>query len=149
MISFQRLLSALFAGDRPEPMDNDSASLALTALLVRLARTDGHYAPEERARIQRVSAARYGLTEHAAEALLAEAEAMEADAPDTHRFTQAIKEAVPYEERLGVIVALWEVALADGSRDAGEDALIRLVASLLGVSDRDSALARQQVERQG
>ena len=37
------------------------------------------------------------------------------------------------------------LALADGERDAGEDALIRLAANLLGVNDRDSALARQRV----
>ena len=43
--------------------------------------------------------------------------------------------------------ALWEVALADGERDEEEDSLLRLLANLLGVSDRDSALARQRVER--
>ena len=40
--------------------------------------------------------------------------------------------------------ALWQVVLADGARDAEEDALMRLLASLLGVNDRDSALARQR-----
>jgi len=63
------------------------------------------------------------------------------------RFTRAVKDAVPYEDRIGVIEALWQVALADGERDAGEDALIRLAANFLGVSDRDSALARQRVDR--
>ena len=72
------------------------------------------------------------------------AEALEAEAPDTVRFTRAIKEEVPYEERFNVVRALWQVVLADGARDAEEDALMRLLASLLGVNDRDSALARQQ-----
>ncbi len=39
---------------------------------------------------------------------------------------------------------LWQVVLADGTRDQEEDALMRLLASLLGVNDRDSAIARQQ-----
>ena len=72
------------------------------------------------------------------------AEALEAEAPDTVRFTRAIKEEVPYEERFNVVRALWQVVLADGARDAEEDALMRLLASLLGVNDRDSALARQR-----
>jgi len=61
------------------------------------------------------------------------------------RFTRAIKDAVPYEERLGVIEALWSVVLADGVREQEEDALLRLIASLLGVNDMDSAQARQRV----
>jgi uncharacterized tellurite resistance protein B-like protein len=38
------------------------------------------------------------------------------------------------------------VVLADGVRDDHEDALLRLVAPMLGVNDRDSGLARQRVE---
>jgi uncharacterized tellurite resistance protein B-like protein len=79
------------------------------------------------------------------EALRKDGEALEAEAPDTVRFTRAIKECVAYEERLAVIEALWKIALADSERDAEEDALIRLVASLLGVTDVDSAKARQKV----
>ena len=45
---------------------------------------------------------------------------------------------------LAKLRALWQVVLADGARDAEEDALMRLLASLLGVNDRDSALARQR-----
>ncbi|MEO9822535.1 MAG: TerB family tellurite resistance protein, partial [Paracoccaceae bacterium] len=37
------------------------------------------------------------------------------------------------------------VVLADGTRAKEEDALMRLVANLLGISDRDSAIARQKV----
>ena len=71
---------------------------------------------------------------------------MEAEAPDTVRFTRAIKDAVPYEDRESVIEALWAVVLADGIRDHEEDAQLRLVANLLGVNDRDSNIARQRVE---
>jgi len=59
----------------------------------------------------------------------------------------AIKDAVPYEDRMAVIEALWEVVLADGKRAAEEDSLLRLVASLLGIADRDSAMARQRIEK--
>ena len=71
---------------------------------------------------------------------------LEEQAPDTVRFTRAIKDAVPLEERMGVIEALWAVALADGKRDDNEDALLRLIAPLLGINDRDSNLARLKVQ---
>ncbi|SDI52276.1 TerB family tellurite resistance protein [Lutimaribacter saemankumensis] len=134
---------------QPQTLPDEDARLALTALLVRLARSDGDYAPAEIARIDRIAQARFGLTEHEAQALRTQAEAVEAEAPDTHRFTLAIKEAVPYDDRLGIVTALWEVVLADGVREAEEDALVRMVSSFLGVSDQDSARARQRAEREG
>jgi len=129
----------------PAPLSEFDARLALAALLVRVARADNDYAPEEKARIDRILAARFDLDGAASAALRAEAEALEAEAPDTVRFTRAIKDAVAYEDRLGVIEALWSVVLADGARDDHEDALLRMVANLLGVNDRDSNLARQRV----
>ena len=132
---------------RDSGLDDQDARLALTALLVRLARSDGHYDAAEKALILRISGHRYGLSESEALALRDDAETLEGEAPDTVRFTRAIKDAVPYEERVGVIEALWQVALADGERDAGEDAIIRMASSFLGISDRDSALARQRVSK--
>lgn len=139
------LLRRLTAAE-PEPLDDGDARMALTALLVRIAKSDGNYDATEIARIDRIAQSRYALNQVEAAKLRAEAEALEKDAPDTVRFTRAIKEAVPYEEREAVIEALWDVVLADGERDHEEDALLRMVAPLLGVTDQDSALARQRVE---
>lgn len=127
-----------------DPLGEEDARLALAALLVRVARSDNLYEDREMARIDRVLGTRYGLGPFEAAALRARAEELEAEAPDTVRFTRAIKDAVPYEDRRAVVEAAWSVALADGQRDAQEDALMRLVANLLGVNDRDSALARQK-----
>jgi len=142
----KRLFASLF-GPQPGPLAPLAGRLALAALLVRVARADTDYSVPERDRIDRVLAARYDLSPFEAGALRAEAEAVEAEAPDTVRFTRALKDAVPHEDRMGIMAALWSVALADQTRDAEEDALIRLVADLLGISDRDSALARQGVDR--
>lgn len=145
---FGDLLKRLTA---PEPahLPDPDARLALTALLVRVARSDDDYADSEITRIDRILAHRYGLSPFEAAHLRGQAETLEQEAPDTVRFTRAIKDAVPYEHRSGVIEALWAVVLADGVRDDEEDSLIRLVANLLGVNDRDSALARQRVESRG
>ncbi len=136
---------------QPEPaqMPDADARLALTALLVRIAKSDNDYAPAEKARIDQITANRYGLTAADAEALRANAEVLESEAPDTVRFTRAIKDAVPYDARLGVIEALWAVVLADGTRSDEENALLRLVANLLGVTDTDSAMARKRIEDRG
>lgn len=122
------------------------ARLALGALLVRVAKADNSYAYLEIARIDRILGLRYGLNTVDAAKLRATCEAIETEAPDTVRFTRAIKDAVPYEDRTSVMEALWEIVLADGVRDAQEDALLRMIAPLLGIEDQDSALIRQRVE---
>ncbi|MCU0828674.1 MAG: TerB family tellurite resistance protein [Tabrizicola sp.] len=132
----------------PEPLTKPDAQLALAALLVRIARTDGLYAAEEVERIDRVLAHRHGLDPFAAAKLRAEAEALELQAPDTVRFTQALKAAIPLDDRSDLMTALWSVALADGQRDAQEDRLMRMVATLLGLTDVESAKARQKADRQ-
>ena len=143
---FKDLLNRLL---QPEPASiaNDDARLALTALLVRVARSDNDYSLGEQGRIDNIIKDRYGLSDADTGKLRAEAESMEAEAPDTVRFTRAIKNAIAYDDRLAIIEALWKVALADGQRAQEEDAVLRLVSNLLGVSDRDSALARQKVTK--
>lgn len=144
MIDLLRRLLAPEPARLPEP----DAELALAALLVRIAKTDGLYAAEEVERIDRVLAHRHGLDPFAAAKLRTEAEALESEAPDTVRFTRALKDAVALEDRTELMTALWSVALADGLREAHEDRLMRLVANLLGLTDVESALARQKAERE-
>ena len=136
-------LDALF-GPAPTRLPAPDERLALAALLVRVARADGIASGQELSRIDRILANRFSLTPDAAVALRREAETAETIAPDTVRFTRALKEAVPLENRAALVEALWTVALADGRRNAEEDKLLRLVSSLLGLTDVDSALARHR-----
>ena len=145
---FQDFLSRL-TRPAPEQLTATDARLALSALLVRVARSDGDYAATEVARIQSILTARYGLGATEVAALLKDAETLESEAPDTVRFTRAIKDAVPHEDRLSIVEALWSVVLIDGDRAHEEDTFLRLVSNLLGISDMDNALARQRVAAKG
>ena len=117
----------LLFGPAPSRLPVPEERLALAALLVRIARADGFASAPELARIERILQSRYGLTPAAAQSLRLE--------------------AVPLENRTALVEALWSVALADGQRDADEDRLLRLVSGLLGLSDVESALARQRAAR--
>ena len=141
---FQDLLRRLTAPE-PATLPEIDCRLALGALLVRIARTDGDYAASEIAQIDQTLMKRYDLSATDAAALRAECEALEAEAPDTVRFTRAIKDTVSYENRVSVIEALWSVVMADGLRDHEEDSMMRMTASLLGVTDQDSHRARLKV----
>jgi len=143
---FADILRRLTAAEPEAPPSLEDCRAALAALMVRVARSDNRYADVERAQIDRLLAERYDLGPVAAREVRLAAEEAEAEAPDTVRFTRIVKDAVPYEERSRVVEALWRVAAADGI-DAEERSFLRLVVSLLGVSDQDSGLARQKAER--
>jgi uncharacterized tellurite resistance protein B-like protein len=140
------LLRRLSAASATHDLPTEHGRHALAALMVRIARSDGSYTEAERALIDRALGTQYDLDPAEARLLRAEAEIDEEGAPDTVRFTRLIKDAVPYDERSGVVEALWRVAAADGI-NADEHGLMRLVASLLGVTDQDSGLARQRALR--
>ncbi|MEJ6504628.1 MAG: TerB family tellurite resistance protein [Rhodobacter sp.] len=135
---FRKLLAS-----NPNPLSHLDAQLALATLLVRVARTDGDYADVEIARIDAVLERLYALSPEQTVALRQSAEALEQEAPDTVRFTRALKEAVAHGDRQALLQALWFVALADGARAAEEEQVIRLVAYLLGLTDVESAQARK------
>ena len=136
-----------FQAKTPQTLDKDDARIALAALMVRLARADGNYQNIEISMIDHVLVNRFGLNAGAAQSLREQAEEIETHAPDNVRFTRIIKDSVPYEERAGVVEALWSVVLSDGHRDDEEHGFMRLITSLLGVSDRDSAFARQRADK--
>jgi uncharacterized tellurite resistance protein B-like protein len=140
---FDALLKRLLAPN-PARLPEPDAQRALAALLVRVARADGDYATLEKTTIDQALASHFTLSPFAAATLRAEGEALETEAPDTVRFTRALKSAVTLEDRIGLMQALWSTALADGTRDAEEDRLLRLVANLLGLTDVESAQARQR-----
>ena len=76
-------------------------------------------------------------------AVLREQGKLEQEAPDTVRFTDGRK-SWTWEKRK---VRNIEITLADGKREAEEDSLIRLISSLLGLTDIESARARQKVTK--
>ncbi len=138
-----RKLTELFEAPADKAPAHDATQVALAALMVRLAKADDNFDEGERTAILRALDARFGD----GAALMAAGEAAEAAALDHHQFTRLLKEAFAHENRGEILEDLWEVVLADGEREMHEDALMRQIASLLHVSDREVAEARRRVER--
>ncbi len=127
----------------------EDGRLAIASVLVMAARADGRYEAAEGAMIDRVLMTRFKLSADQARGLREEGESAEAEAVDIYQFTKAIKEAIPYDDRLAVVEELWGVILSDGERDPFEDTLMRQIVDRLGLSPMDSALARQKMQGGG
>lgn len=143
-------IRALFAGldapaRREPPASVHDKHLAAAVLMVEAACLDGEFDADERRKIRGIVEESFELNSEEAGTLLAEAEAAQSDANHLVRFTRAIKEAYPPEERDALIEMLWEVVYADGVVHDYEASLLRRVVGLLYVSDRDSGAARKRV----
>lgn len=141
-------LKALFertAVQRAKPSGRTDFELAAAALMVEAARLDATFDDEERGRMRRLLAARFGLDAQEAEDLVAEAAAAQEQSADFFRFTHALKQSFSHAERVEMVELLWEVAYADGALHDYEASLLRRVAGLLYVDGRESGDARLRV----
>ena len=123
----------------------DAPHVAVAALLVELARSDADYTEAERGIVEHLLAGLFGLDAAGARKARLDGEAAQARAADLVRFTRVVKTQLSEADRIALMEGLWGVALSDGTRDPHEDALLRKLAPLIAVSDRDSAEARMRV----
>jgi uncharacterized tellurite resistance protein B-like protein len=144
-------IRSIFAAEAPT-LDKDALDtrLAAAVLLIDAARADEDYTPEDKARVKEILHSRFHLTDEEVAPLFAMAEERAEKSVNLHRFTSTVKDNWSEADRIGLIELLWEVAYADGKIHAYEDHLIRSVAALIYVTDRDRGEARKRVaERLG
>jgi uncharacterized tellurite resistance protein B-like protein len=124
----------------------DELQIAVVALLVRAASTaDSRFDERERATIANIAAEHFGLAPDDVADLVATAASDEEKTLDLHRWAQTIKKRYGEEERITLIEKMWEVVYADGVLDDYEANLLRRVAGLIYVPDRESGQARLRV----
>jgi uncharacterized tellurite resistance protein B-like protein len=141
---FDKLLT-LFTGEAaPDVYRPDNLQLAVAALLVEAATTDNDFDADERRAIRHVLANRFNLTPAETDTLLEAAINASAGSVQLFGFTRGLAKRLDENERIRIIEMLWEVAYADGRLTAEEDSLIRRVAGLIYVSDRDRGAARRR-----
>ena len=140
-----RVLAFLSGREAPAlEKGTDAFEMAVAALLVEAARMDQSFGVDERAAIERLLAARFRLDPAAVHALVERADARVKDAVQLFPFTQEVCRRLSPEERAGILEMMWEVAYADGVLDPHEDMLLRRVAGLIHVPDKDRAAARRR-----
>lgn len=130
--------------DKPEEL-----RLAVAALLVEAACHDDSFDEEERDTIEQLIANKYELSKEETHDLIESAHDAQKNSNQLYGFTRGMVQKMEYEERVHLIEMLWGVAYADGVLDPHEDTLIRRIAGLIYVTDRDRGTARKRaIERQ-
>lgn len=143
----QKFISSLTAEVMPSTLQPDDPRVAVMALCIQVMEADGKVEDAERRTLRAVIKDRYQLDDAALAELISAGETAESEAIDFYRFTSDIKRQLSEEQRVDLVGMLWEIVYADGERSELEDHMIWRIADLLGVSDRDRVLMRQNVAR--
>ena len=130
---FQRILSLAQKKATVASLPDIDVPHATGALLVRAAKADRVYLIEEIEVIDDVLAHRYKLSPAEAAKLRKECETLDTLMPAGAAFAEVLCDAIDYDERVAMVLALWEVVFADGRKVAEEDTLLSHLETVLGV----------------
>ena len=142
-------LKKMFAEGERDPHDPghhtvDELHLAAAVLLIETARMDDTIGDDERGLIVDLVRARFELTDEEVSSVVELADEVAHDAVELSRFTRRIRDGFDHDERVEMVEMLWRVVYADGVVHDHEANLLRRVAGLLYVSDRESGEARKR-----
>lgn len=118
--------------------------LAVAVLMVEAALQDEHFCERERETIKSLLTRRFALDDGEYTQLIAAAEEQNKQMVQLLGHTSDIAETMEMSERVALIGMLWDVAYADDQLHPEEELLIRRIAGLISVGDRDRVVARQQ-----
>lgn len=152
MALIARLLSAAKAAlggeTRADIVIGNEEHLAAVALLVHVARADGVLEASETERLVRLVRTHYEVSESEAQALIARADAFDAQTRDLSSLVELIDEGSA-AEREQILAMAWSVAGADGELHEFEEALVWRLGKLLGFDEAGIARARKSAPLAG
>ncbi|MCW8893415.1 MAG: TerB family tellurite resistance protein [Deltaproteobacteria bacterium] len=121
--------------------------LAAAVLLLEVAHTDGEFHHSEQALLGSLLKEHFSVTEEALEELLELADETRRNSHDLHQFTREINKNFSQPEKEQIIEAVWQLVYADGRLDHYEEALMRQLGSLIGLSHRQLIDAKLRVSK--
>ena len=124
----------------------DKKITAITSLLVEAALIDEDFGTSEKEVIISIIRKQFKINdENQIKKMIDEAVTEIKESGDLVSHTRVIKENWPLKERISVIEMLWKVCLVDGVIEPYEDMLIRRIAGLIYVSDKERNIAKKKV----
>ena len=119
--------------------------MACAALMTRAAWLDGTLDKVEENALRDLMMKRFEISPDEADEILKAAADDLDTSNDLYRYTKDLRDNFDADERLKLIEMIWEVVYADGVLHDFEATLMRRLAGLLYVDDRDSGEAKKRV----
>jgi len=146
MIKTLKKLADALSPDQAKASSFEPQALAVAALMLEAAAMDGQVDQQETDTMQPLLMKAFDLTGPEAADLVEMAREARRKSNQIIHFTRDIKDNIPFGERAEIMELFWGVVLADGKVHDYEANLMRRIAGLIHVTDRQSGAARKRAE---
>ena len=138
---------SIFRTDEHNKSDYSSREgiLEISSIFIRVGKLDNHLDKIEMETIKELLFKRFNIEKDKLDLILKEAEEHESNINDNVQLTRKIKNFINYEERYELLKDTWKIILSDKVKSHEEVSYMRLLCKLLGLSDKDNALARKEI----
>jgi len=143
----KRIWQALTDGKVDESVPGNRIPLAAAVLMLEVAHSDGTFDEAEQKLLGTLLKEHFAVADEALDELLELAETTRQNSFDLHQFTKEINMAFSQPEKERIIEAIWQLVYADGRLDCYEDALMRQLGPLIGLSHRQLIDAKLRVTK--
>lgn len=120
--------------------------LAMASLMIEVAESDYHDAPEERHSLINIVKNSFDLTDTKTSEIIDLARDQHANSTDYFQFTNLINQHYSAAQRIALIENLWHIAFADHKLDKHEEHVIRRIADLIHVAHSDFIKTKLKVQ---
>ena len=145
LAALRKLISLKKENENKNNAVDQEGRLACAALMTRAAWLDGTLDKVEENALRDLMMKRFELSLGEADEILKAAEDDLDTSNDLYRYTKDLRDNFDADERLKLIEMIWEVVYSDGILHEFEATLMRRLAGLLYVDDRDSGEAKKRV----
>lgn len=140
-----KLMSLRKENENEDLSFDQEGRMACAALMTRAAWLDGTLDKVEENALRDLMMKRFEISPDEADEILKAAADDLDTSNDLYRYTKDLRDNFDADERLKLIEMIWEVVYADGVLHDFEATLMRRLAGLLYVDDRDSGEAKRRV----
>ena len=126
----------------------ENLHVAAAVLLVEVAGSDDHIAPQEAEAVVKMMSQQFGLDEEEIPELIKLAVVAKKEKGKIDEFLKAINDALNEDQRKRLFAMVWKVVLADGKIDQGEERLAVAIRYRLQLS-KEQALAAEKMAVEG
>ncbi|MCL1038935.1 TerB family tellurite resistance protein [Shewanella submarina] len=126
----KQFLNAHMHAETPEEKQRN-LDLAAASMLLEVVYADEVLSPEEEQLLPKVMQETLGLSQEDSRDLLMTAKTRQKEATSLYEFTNEVNDAFTLDQKQNLVLAMWQLAYADGQLCQYEDQIIRRMSDLL------------------
>ncbi|RHW76598.1 TerB family tellurite resistance protein [Colwellia sp. RSH04] len=124
-----------------------STELACAVLFCEVMRADDNYTNEEQEKLTCLLQNQFSLSNDQVTDILEQAIQLSENANDFYQFTSQLNQHLSLDDRINIVVLLWQIAYADGELASIEEHIIRRIADLLHLRHSEYIATKIQAEK--